>query len=123
MAQHPRGKRKIAAEQLLSGASATDAAASAGISRVTLWSWSKDDPVFLEYMRTGTDAALATAARRLKASADEAVTTMIGVMRDGGGHGAMARLRAADMVLQHGARLAELVDIMARLDTLEARQQ
>ena len=122
MAQHPRGKRKIAAECLLSGSSATDAAAAAGISRGTLWQWSKDDPAFLEYMRTGTDAALATAARRLKASADDAVTVMIDIMNNGGGHGATARLRAAEAVLTHGARLAELVDIMARIDALEARQ-
>ena len=122
MTQRMTGKRKIAATELLSGASATDAAATAGISRVTLWQWSKDDPVFLDYMRTGTDAALSTAARRLKASADDAVSTLLEVMRDGGGHGSMARLRAADMVLTHGARLAELVDLMERIDALEARQ-
>lgn len=116
------GKKRIAADELLSGASATDAAGAAGVSRVSLWRWSQDDPAFLEYMRTGTDAALATAARRLKASADDAVSTLLEVMRDGGGHGSMARLRAADLVLQHGARLAELVDLTARLDALEARQ-
>lgn len=77
--------------------------------------------MFLEYMRTGTDAALATAARRLKANADEAVSTLLEVMRDGGGHGAGARLRAAEAVLTHGARLADLIDVMARLDALEAR--
>lgn len=122
MTQRMTGKRKIAATELLSGASATDAAATAGISRVTLWQWSKDDPVFLDYMRTGTDAALSTAARRLKASADDAVSTLLEVMRDGGGHGSMARLRAADMVLTHGARLAELVELVERVDALEARQ-
>lgn len=117
-----RGKRKIAATELLSGASATDAAAAAGISRVSLWRWSKDDPEFLEYLRTGTDAALASATRRLKASADDAVGVMLDVMNTGGGHGAMARLRAADLILQHGARLAELVELTERIDALEARQ-
>lgn len=119
MAQHPTGKRKIAAEHLLNGSSVNDAAAAAGISRVTLWKWSQDDTVFQDYMRRGTDAALLAAARRLKASADDAVSTLLDIMRNGGGHGAMARLRAADLVLTHAARLAELVDIMARIEALE----
>lgn len=120
--QRLTGKKKQAADALLSGAGVTDAAAAAGVSRVSLWRWVKDDPAFGDALRSGTDAALTTAARRLKVSTDDAVSTLLDVMNTGGGHGAMARLRAADLVLTHAARLTEMLDIMARLDALEARQ-
>lgn len=117
------GKKRIAADALLNGAGVTDAATLAGVNRVSLWRWTKDDPAFADALRTGADAALATAARRLKTGADQAVDTLLSVLEDGAAPGAMARLRAADLVLTHCYRMAELLDILERLDALEARQQ
>lgn len=120
--QRLSGKKRIAADALLNGAPATAAATEAGVSRVTLWKWTKEDPAFVEALRTGTDAALASATRRLKANADNAVSTLLDVMNTGGGHRGAVRLRAAEAVLSHGARLAELVELVERVDALEARQ-
>ena len=121
--QRLTGKKKLAADALLNGASVTAAATAAGVDRVSLWRWTKDDPAFGDALRTGTDAALVAAARRLKVATDSAVTTLLDILENGGGHGAMARLRAADMVLTHAVRLTEILDILERLDRLEARQQ
>ena len=121
--QRLTGKKKLAADALLNGASVTAAATAAGVNRVSLWRWVKDDPAFGDALRTGTDAALVAAARRLKVATDMAVSTLLYVMVNGQEPGAMARLRAADMVLTHAVRLTEILDILERLDRLEARQQ
>lgn len=120
--QRLTGKKRLAADALLNGAGVTDAATLAGVNRVSLWRWVKDDPAFNEALRAGADAALATAARRLKTGADAAVDTLLDVLENGAAPGAMARIRAADLVLTHCYRMSELLDILSRLDALEARQ-
>ena len=121
--QRLSAKKQRAADALLNGAGVTEAATLAQCSRITIWRWVKDDPAFGDALRSGADAALSTAARRLKTGADAAVDALLDVLENGAAPGAMARLRAADLVLSHCYRMTEMLDILERLDALEARQQ
>jgi phage terminase small subunit len=119
--QRITGKKKRALDSLLSGGTVTEASAAAGVDRVTLWRWTNDAD-FADALRTVSEGAITTAARRLQLATDRAIDAIEDALADGSPRGTSARLRAADMVLSHAERLAELVDILPRIDALERRQ-
>ena len=107
-----------AIEALLTGCTHVAAAAAAGVSSRTLSRW-KDDPGFSKALKQRGRVALAGATTRLKASVDTAVDVLQDVMQDGETPAAV-RVRAAVAVIDGALKLAEVTDIMERLDALEA---
>ena len=116
-----KGRQKTALTSLLQGATVPQAATAAGVDRVTVWRWLQSPDFAAEYARS-SDLVLTTAARRLSSVSDLAVSVLVDVATDAGMPPGV-RLRAADLLLSHGARLAEIAVIMQRLEALEARYE
>lgn len=114
------GRRGKALNALLGGSTVTQAATAAGVDRSTLWRWFQDDD-FADALQTGAIVAYLLAARRLQIAADIAATAIVNALINPTEPGTAARLRAADMALTHAGKLAETLDILARLDALEGK--
>lgn len=112
-------KQRAAVLALLTEGDASKAAAVAGVSRQSLYRWMKD-PAFAAALRTAEAEALRGLSRRLAGLGDAAANALQDALDDGQPIG--IRLRAADLVTQRGPALAELTDIIARLEAIEARQ-
>lgn len=111
----PKQKKVIA--QLIAGADITDAAASVGVARSTVWRWSKQD----RFKRALADAeadALAVVSRALVRMAHKAVETLERTMDDPNASPA-SKVRAADIILGRLLQLRQLVDFESRLLALE----
>jgi len=113
------GKQRRAIEALLSCATVTAAAQSAGMSRVTLYRWLHGCPEFVQALRAAEADAVDQAARRLAAAGGGAVETLIRLADTGANEGTQ-RAAAAD-ILAHLLKLRELTGIEARLRALEER--
>jgi hypothetical protein len=110
-------KQAAAIDALMSARTVGDAAAAAGVHRNTLRAWLRDAQ-FCTALRAATDDAIGQSARRLATLTGQAV----GVLGDGmNGDASGVQLRAADLVIGHAARLAELRDLTERVAALEAR--
>lgn len=112
-------KQRLAIEALLSGCGLEEAARVASVDRVTLWRWLKSDDLFLAELRAASAGELQAASARLAGMVGSAGDTLAVIMVDGSERGAANRLRAADLVLTHAVKLAELVDLESRIKALE----
>ncbi len=111
----PRQDKLIVA--LLEHPTLEKAAASIGISDVTLWRWMKK-PEFAEAYRKARRDAFSQSVARLQHASSAAVGTLLRIMTDREAPAA-SRVRAADVVLQIALRGIEMEDLEARLNTLE----
>jgi hypothetical protein len=102
---------------LLQQPSLEKAAAVAGMSVVTAWRISKTEEFQKEYRQARRDA-FSQSIVRLQQASGAAVATLMKVMVDPKTPAA-SRVRAADCVLDHGAKSIEIEDIEARVATLE----
>jgi hypothetical protein len=93
------------------------AAAAAGISTVTLWRWLRK-PKFRKALLQARREAYSQAVARLQQGSAAAAATLLRVMCDGTAT-ASARVRAADKVLGHAARVMENEDLEVRVAALE----
>src|SRR5579872_1365044 len=86
--------QRIAIERLSVGETVVDAARAAGVTRMTLHRWLKQDAEFVAAYNAWQEETLASARGRLLALADTAVTTVANAMRNGDARAAMAVLKA-----------------------------
>lgn len=118
--ENPLRPRQVAAiAALLAHGKIPDAAAAAGVSTKTVYAWLKT-PDFSAALRAAEADALRGLSRRLAGLGEAAADALRDALDDKQPIG--VRLRAADLVTQRGPALAELTDLVARLEALEARQ-
>lgn len=101
---------------LAAGGKGTEAQRAAGVSRATLFRWQHDD-LFRAELRNLEAESLALLGRRVLALGDaaaDALNDALDVTQPIG-----ARLRAADLVTARGPALAEISNILVRLEALE----
>jgi hypothetical protein len=110
-----RQEEAIAA--LLSHRSLEDAARAVGIATQTLLRWLKE-PTFDAAYRQARRAAFSQSIARLQQASGAAVSTLLKVMLDQNAP-ASTRVRAADSILDHGAKAIEIEDIEVRVAELE----
>ena len=111
-------KKEEAIAALLSQRNIEEAAKAAGIGANTLLRWLQM-PEFQAAYRTARREAFGQATARLQQASGAAVSTLLKIMVDPNSP-ASTRLRAADSVLDHGAKAIEIEDIEVRVTALEA---
>ena len=111
-------KQRAAIVALLTTGDVTKAATAAGVSRESLYRWLRD-PRFKAELRQAEGDAMRGLARRLAGLGDLAADSLSDALDPGQPIG--IRLRAADLVLTRGPALFELVNLVDRLERLEAR--
>ena len=110
-------KKEIAIAALLTQRNIEDAARAVGINSKTLLRWYQL-PEFKEAFRAARREAFSQSVARLQQASSLAVSTLLKIMLDVTAPAAV-RVRAADCVLEHGARGMELEDIEVRVSQLE----
>jgi len=110
-------KQEAAILALLSHPTLDAAARAIGVVPNTLLRW-QQDPEFDKAYRTARRAAFGQGTARLQQSASAAVSTVLKVMVDQHTQPS-TKLRAADLVLTHGAKAIEIEDVEARVAALE----
>jgi hypothetical protein len=112
----PGQERAIIA--LLSGPTLRAAASSAGISETTLWRWLRE-PNFRAAYRRARREALERATSRLAALVETAVEALGEIVADRtvSPH---VRVSAASRIVEFALKAAEIEDVQARLEKLEA---
>jgi hypothetical protein len=94
-----------------------DAARAVKITPRTLYRW-QQDPLFDRAYRKARRDAFGQGTARLQQASGAAVSTVLKIMLDQNAP-ASTKLRAADLVLSHGAKAIEIEDIEARVVELE----
>ena len=110
-------KQEEAIAALLAQRNIDEAAKSIGIASNTLLKWMKE-PEFQAAYREARRAAFGQAVARLQQASGAAVSSVLKIMVDQQTP-ASTKLRAADLVLTHGAKAIEMEDIEARVSELE----
>jgi len=110
-------KKEEAIAALLSQRNVEEAAHVAGIGTRTLLRWLKL-PEFQAAYRQARREAFSQSVARLQQASGAAVSTLLKIMVDPNAP-ASTRVRAADSVLDHGAKAIELEDIEVRVSELE----
>jgi DNA-binding transcriptional MerR regulator len=102
---------------LLTARNTEEAAKIAGVSPKTLLRW-QNEPAFDKAYRKARREAFGQGTARLQQASSAAVSTVLKVMVDQ--HtAASTKLRAAELVLTHGAKAIEIEDVEARVSELE----
>jgi phage terminase small subunit len=114
-----KAKEARAVAALMTEPSYTAAANKAGIARDTLGRWLKK-PEFKEQFRQARNEAVSVATVQLRRDMTLAAHTLAQLCRDEKAQ-AMARVVAAQTILNHGMRASENDDMAARMDELEER--
>ncbi len=112
----PKQHRALLA--LADGATNRQAAQQAGVSERSIQRW-RSAPAFAEALRTAEGDRLSDVARQLTALSLTAAATLAEILDDKT-LPVSARLRAAQLVLEHGQRLHDMRLFAARLEALEA---
>ena len=112
-----RPKQQEAILALLTTTNVEQAARAVKITPRTLYRW-QQDPEFDKVFRKARRDAFGQGTARLQQSASAAVSTVLKVMVDQHTQPS-TKLRAADLVLTHGAKAIEIEDIEARVAALE----
>lgn len=110
-------KKEQAIAALLAHRNVDAAAHAIGVSVTTLLRWMKD-PAFQAAYQEARRTVFARDLTRLQDAAGAAVTTVLKVMLDPNAPAGI-RLRAAEIVLEQGARISEMTEIKDRLLQLE----
>lgn len=111
-------KQHKALTALLSGADKPTAAAAAGVTVRTIDRY-LNDPDFRVAIDQATGAAVGDVARRMIGGMETAVSIMLHLAEDIETPSSV-RLRAAIAIVEHGPRLFEQVELIRRLEALEA---
>lgn len=110
-------KQEEAIIALLTNRSVEDAARSVNVAPRTLYRW-LSEPLFDKAYRKARREAFGQGTARLQQASGAAVSSILKIMLDQHAP-ASTKLRAADMVLSHGAKAIEIEDIEARVAELE----
>ena len=110
-------KQQEAIIALLTNRSVEDAARAVKVAPRTLYRW-LNEPQFDKEYRKARRSAFGQGTARLQQASNAAVSSVLKIMVDQHTP-ASTRLRAADLVLTHGAKAIEIEDIEARVAELE----
>jgi len=110
-------KQEEAILALLTAQGVDNAARAIGIGPRTLYRW-MNEPLFDKAYRKARRDAFGQGTARLQQAAGAAVSSVLKIMVDQHTP-ASTKLRAADLVLSHGAKAIEIEDIEARVGELE----
>jgi hypothetical protein len=113
-------RMELAIAALLSHKSLEDAARAVGVSTNTLLRWMKE-PAFRAMYQEARRLAFSQSIGRLQEASGAAVTTTLKIMLDANAPPGI-RLRAAEIVLEHGAKAAELEQLGGRLVKRERKE-
>jgi hypothetical protein len=102
---------------LLSEATTPAAALKAGVGLSTLRRW-MEQPEFMRAYRKARLASFSETLRLFRRSANAAIVTLVSIMQDKTAL-ASARIRAAEIILEHDRKGVETEDIGVRLSELE----
>ena len=116
-----RPKQGIALNALLAGASQTEAAQAAGVAPRTLRGWLHDDQDFASAYTLNCTELAKSAGRRAQAAAGQALDALVEIAANGEAPPA-ARVSAARALLDQANAATEALDVLARLDALEAER-
>lgn len=108
----------MAISLLLSEARVSDVADKCGIGETTLRRWLRDDE-FKGELAEAQNELVSAAIARLTGTSTDAVNVLVEVMSNKNAP-AVARVRSADLVLQHRQKFAELNELSVRLADIEA---
>ena len=111
--------QRTALYALISGANQSEAATQAGCSLRTMQRWVAL-PAFRQALSSSVDVTMSITVSRLSALTDTAIDVLQTTMHSESST-VSQRLRAANQVLGHVLRLAELSTVLNRIDELEAR--
>src|ERR1039457_4960301 len=110
-------KQEQAVLALLTNQGVDNAARAVGIAPRTLYRW-MNEPVFDKAYRKARRDAFGQGTARLQQASSAAVSSILKIMVDQ--HAAAStKLRAAELVLTHGAKAIEIEDVEARVSELE----
>jgi len=115
-------KKTRAVTALLSSRTATDAAATAGVTERTIGRWLAEDEAFTRALRQAEDAAIDGAVRRLVGLQGQALDVLQDTLTREG-VAPTVRVRAACAVLDFLLRLRELRTLEERIAALEAQAE
>jgi transposase-like protein len=110
-------KQEQAMLALLTNQGVDNAARAVGIAPRTLYRW-MNEPLFDKAYRKARRDAFGQGTARLQQASGAAVSTVLKIMVDQHAP-ASTKLRAAELVLTHGAKAIELEDVEARVSELE----
>jgi hypothetical protein len=110
-------KREDAIAALLSQPNVDQAARVAGLAPRTVWRWLQV-PEFRAAYLAARRAAFGQAVARMQQMSGAAVSTLAKIMLDSNAPAA-SRVRAAESILDHGAKAIEIEDIEVRVSQLE----
>ena len=110
-------KQEQAVLALLTNQGVDNAARAVGIAPRTLYRW-MNEPQFDRAYRKARRASFGQGTARLQQASGAAVSTVLKVMVDPNAP-ASTKLRAAELVLTHGAKAIEIEDVEARVSELE----
>jgi hypothetical protein len=110
-------KQEEAVLALLTNQGVDNAARTVGIAPRTLYRW-MNEPLFDKAYRKARRDAFGQGTARLQQASGAAVSSVLKIMVDQHTP-ASTKLRAADLVLTHGAKAIEIEDIEARVAALE----
>lgn len=102
---------------LLTARNTEEAAKIAGVSPKTLFRW-QQEPAFDKVYRKARRDAFGQGTARLQQASGAAVSSILKIMPDAQAP-ASTKLRAAELVLTHGAKGIEIEDVEARVSELE----
>ncbi len=114
----PRQRKAIAA--LLATNTVAAAAEAAGVGYTSLRRWLKEDNDFRREYERELAGLVTDAAARAKQSMAPALSVLREIVEDEEGPAAV-RVSAARSLLEYAVKLAELTDVLSRLDELERR--
>jgi hypothetical protein len=112
-----RPKQNEAILALLTNRSVEDAARAVKITPRTLYRW-QEEPLFDKAYRKARRAAFGQGTARLQQAPNAPVSTLLKIILDQN-VSVSTGVRAADLVLAHGAKAIEVEDVEARITELE----
>jgi hypothetical protein len=116
-----RPKQEEAILALLTTPNVEQAARTVKITPRTLYRW-QNEPAFDKAYRKARRDAFGQGTARLQQAAGAAVSSILKIMVDQNAP-ASTKLRAADLVLTHGAKAIEIEDILPRVADLERAEE
>lgn len=111
-------KQLKAIEVLVTSGNVTEAAAAAGVSRETIYTWMRTDKAFQAEKDATSSTYIGELSSRLNTLAQLAVSTLQEILSNPDAQ-VNARIRAADIVLGRQIQLYEMADIARRITRLE----
>jgi transposase-like protein len=112
--------QRLAIEALLLSGDVTTAAAAGGVNRSTLYKW-RELPHFQQALQAAEQEAIASLSRRLAGLSDAAAKALVDGLAPT--EKITTRLRACEVVIGNLLRLRELVNLEARIEALEHRNE